>query len=224
MKYIKLFEDFDMEKIMSLSKEAPSPENQKISDRLLQMFGTKPLYGTTYAKNLKHINYEYSGDPEDIIASFDLDLKKFDSRAASQHIGSTSWSNLGRGSFDDMKSLGKRLFFEYSINIFIKENGEIIFRFNSVDEKSLDGKGLVYSKGVDVKSLINEEQLKESYTKDFKNSEEMFNFIESQNLNKLLSQETYQYEIDEYVRKVDSIQREQEDHDSYMSKARSGYY
>ena len=224
MKYIKLFEDFDMEKIMSLSKEAPSPENHKISDRLLQMFGTKPLYGTTYAKNLKHINYEYSGDLEDIIVSFDLDLKKFDSRAASQHLNSTSWSNLSRGSFNDMKSLGKSLFFEYSINIFIKENGEIIFRFNSVDEKSLDGKGLVYSKGVDVKSLINEEQLKESYTKDFKNSEEMFNFIESQNLNKLLSQETYQYEIDEYVRKVDSIQREQEDHDSYMSKARSGYY
>ena len=216
MKYIKLFEDFDMEKIMSLSKEAPSPENQKISDRLLQMFGTKPLYGTTYAKNLKHINYEYSGDPEDIIASFDLDLKKFDSRAASQHIGSTSWSNLGRGSFDDMKSLGKRLFFEYSINIFIKENGEIIFRFNSLDESAIDAeKGLVYSKGVDVKSLITEEQLKESYTKDFKNSEEMFDFIESQNLPELLSQKTYQYEIDEYVRKVDKIQREQEDDDSY---------
>jgi len=217
MKYIKLFEDFDMEKIMSLSKEAPSPENQKISDRLLQMFGTKPLYGTTYAKNLKHINYEYSGDPEDIIASFDLDLKKFDSRAASQHIGSTSWSNLSRGSFNDMKSLGERLFFDYSINIFIKENGEIIFRFNSLDESAIDDeKGLVYSKGVDVKSLITEEQLKESYTKDFKNSEEMFDFIESQNLPELLSQKTYQYEIDEYVRKVDKIQREQEDDDSYI--------
>ena len=115
-----------------------------------------------------------------------------------------------------MKSLGERLFFEYSINIFIKENGEIIFRFNSLDESAIDAeKGLVYSKGVNVKSLISEEQLKESYTKDFKNSEEMFNFIESQNLNKLLSQETYQYEIDEYVRKVDKIQREQEDDDSY---------
>ena len=216
MKYIKLFEDFDMEKIMSLSKEAPSPENQKISDRLLQMFGAKPLYGTTYAKNLKHINYEYSGDPEDIFETFNLDLKKFDSDAASQHIGSTSWSNLSRGSFDDMKSLGESLFFEYSINIFIKENGEIIFRFNSVDEKGLDGKGLVYSKGVDVKSLISEEQLKESYTKDFKNSEEMFNFIESQNLTELLSQETYQDEIDEYVNEIDTIQREQEDDDSYI--------
>jgi hypothetical protein len=217
MKYIKLFEDFDMEKIMSISKEAPSPENQKISDRLLQMFGTEPLYGTTYAKNLKHIPYEYSGDPEDILTTFDLDLKKFDSRAASQHLNSTSWSNLSRGSFNDMKSLGKRLFFEYSINIFIKENGEIIFRFNSVDEKGLDGKG------VDMKSLISEEQLKESYTKDFKNSEEMFDFIESQNLTELLSQETYQYEIDEYVRKIDTIQRKQEDHDSYMSRAREGY-
>ena len=206
MKYIKLFEDFDMEKIMSISKEAPSPENNKISDRLLQMFGTKPLYGITYAKNLKHIPYEYSGDPEDILVSFDLDLKKFDSRAARQRIGSTSWSNLSRGSFDDMKSLGKRLFFEYSINIFIKENGEIIFRFNSVDESGLD-----------------EDQLKESYTKDFKNSEEMFDFIESQNLAELLSQKTYQYEIDEYVRKVDAIQRNQEDHDRYMRKARAGY-
>lgn len=206
MKYIKLFEDFDMEKIMSISKEAPSPENKKISDRLLQIFGTKPLYGITYAKNLKHIPYEYSGDPEDILVSFDLDLKKFDSRAARQRIGSTSWSNLSRGSFDDMKSLGKRFFFEYSINIFIKENGEIIFRFNSVDESGLD-----------------EDQLKESYTKDFKNSEEMFDFIESQNLAELLSQKTYQYEIDEYVRKVDVIQRNQEDHDRYMRKARAGY-
>jgi len=223
MKYIKLFEDFDMENIMSISKEAPSPENKKISDRLLQMFGTKPLYGTTYAKNLKLIPYEYSGDPEDILASFNLDLKKFDSRAASQHIGSTDWSNLGSGSFDDMKYLGERLFFEYSINIFIKENGEIIFRFNSADERGMEGKGLVYGKGVDVKSLISEEQLKESYTKDFKNSEEMFDFIESQNLAELLSQETYQYEIDEYVNEIDTIQREQEDHDSYMSRARSGY-
>ena len=223
MKYIKLFEDFDMEKIMALSKELPSPENQKISDRLFKMFGANPLYGTTYAKNLKYIPYEYSGDPEDIIASFDLELKKFDSRAASQHIGSTSWSNLSSSSFDDMKSLGKSLFFEYSINIFIKENGEIIFRFNSADESGLEGKGLVYSKGVNVKSLISEEQLKESYTKDFKNSEEMFNFIESQNLTELLSQETYQDEIDEYVNKIDTIQSEEEDHDDYMSRARSGY-
>ena len=223
MKYIKLFEEFDMGKILSISKEAPSPENQKISDRLFQMFGVKPLYGTTYAKNLKYIPYEYSGDPEDIIVSFDLDLKKFDSESASTHMGSKSWSNLSRGSFNDMKSLGERLFFKYSINIFIKENGEIIFRFNSPDEEGLEGKGLVYSDTVDVKSLINEEQLKESYTKDFKNSEEMFKFIESQNLNKLLSQETYQYEIDKYVGNIDTIQRKQKDHDSYISRASEGY-
>lgn len=204
MKYIKLFEDFDMEKIMSISKEAPSLENQKISDRLLQMFGTKPLYGTTYAKNLKHIPYEYSGDPEDIFISLDLDLKKFDSSAASQYIGSTSWSNLSRGSFDEMKR--RKLDIDYSMNIFIKDNGEVIFRFNSPDDQ-----------------YIQDEQLKKSYTKDFKNSEEMFDFIESQNLAELLSQETYQYEIDEYVRKIDAIQRKQEDHDCYMRKARGGY-
>ena len=193
----------DMKKIMSLSKAALSPENQKIHDRLFQMFGVEPLFGATYAKNLKYIPYKYSGNPKDIIETFDLDLKKFDSYKAGQYMGSTNWLNLYSRSFDEMNN--KDLYIDYSINIFIKEDGEVIFRFNSPDGKD-----------------IQEQQLKNSYTKDFKNSEEMFDFIESQNLTELLSQKTYHHELNKYKREVSSIQRKQDD-DRYMSKVRNGY-
>lgn len=200
MKYIKLFEDFDMKKIMSISKAPLSPENQKINDRLFQMFGVKPLHGATYAKNLKYIPYKYSGNPDDIIETFDLDLKKFDSYKANQYIGSTNWPNLSSRSFDEMRN--KDLYIDYSMNIFIKEDGEVIFRFNSPDDKD-----------------IQEPQLKNSYTKDFKNSQEMFDFIESQNLTELLSQKTYHHELDKYKREVSSIQRKQD----YYSKMMNYY-
>lgn len=207
LKYIKLFEDFDMEKIMTLSKEKLSEENQKISDKLFELFEVKPLYGVTYAKNLKYIPYQYSGEPNDILATFDLDLKEFDEHSANSIINNTSWENLSNSSFQHMKIQANDLKFDYSINIFIKNNGEVIFRFNTSDNQE-NSPALVFSKGHT--NISPHKQLQNSYTKDFKNSDEMFDFIESEGLSKILSLKTYTENLESYKQKIDEFQEEME--------------
>ena len=181
--------------------------NNGIVDKLFKLFGVKPIKSFTYARNLKYIGYDYVGDKKDILITIDLDLKQFDEDRARNLINQVSWQNTYPSGFNEYRNQLAQFYFEYSVNIFMLNNGEIIFRFKTPESYH------TYDK-----------QLKNSYTREFENSDEMFQFIESERLPKLLSDINYNRDLEEYREIID--EKEEENDDSarfYRRLRRDGY-
>ena len=134
--------------------------NNGIVDKLFKLFGVKPRKSFTHARNLKYIGYDYPGDKKDILTTIDLDLKQFNKDRARNLINQVSWQNTYPSGFNEYRNQLAQFYFEYSVNIFMLNNGEIIFRFKTPESYH------TYDK-----------QLKNSYTIEFENSDEMFQFI-----------------------------------------------
>ncbi len=185
MRYLKLFEKFDMEKVMKMSKEKLSEDNQKTFDKLTSLFGISPTHMKTSAKNLKYIPYKYSGKDEDILTVFDLDLNACDLDRAIDYIQSP----VSRQSIY-IPGLSLR----YTITIFIADNGKVIFRFIPNHNQNEPNK-----------------ELQEPYTKEFNNVDEMFSFITAQRLPEMLSDEKYREDKSKYKQELYRLKRKEDD-------------
>jgi hypothetical protein len=181
--------------------------NNRIVDKLFKLFDVKPKKSFTYARNLKYIGYDYPGDKKDTLITIDLDLKQFDEDRARSLINHVSWRNTYPSGFNQYRHQLTQFYFEYSINIFLSNNGEIIFRFKSSEDNG-----------------ITDEQLEKSYTKEFRDSDEMFQFIESERLPELLSDINYNLDLDEYTEIIDKKQEENNYSDRFYRRLRRNGY
>lgn len=173
----------------------------EIADKLFRLFDVKPRKSFTYARNLKYIGYEYPGDKKDILVTIDLDLKKFDKDRARNLINHVSWRNTGPNGFRQYRHELTQFYYEYSISIFILNNGEIIFRFKTPEGYH-----------------TNDKELKNSYTQEFKNSDEMLQFIKSERLPDLLSNIKYNLDLEEYQEIIDEKDEENDYRDRFYRR------
>jgi hypothetical protein len=164
-----IVEESDIEEIMKMSKE-----NQSTFDKLKTLFGVSPTYMKTKAKNLKYIFYDYQGSDDDILTVFDLDLRGINLKYVKNYIK----SRVNRASTFAPPGLN----LEYTISIFINEIGNVIFRFTPSTNNQYD----------------DNIKLKKSYTKEFDDVDEMFNFIIDNRLPEMLSKNKYRKDMEEY--------------------------
>ena len=164
MKKIIRLTESDLTRIVKRTIREMQDRNEEVNngivDKLFKLFDVNPKKSFTYARKLKYIGYDYPGDKKDTLITIDLDLKQFNKDRARNLINQVSWQNTYPSGFNEYRNQLTQFKFDYSINIFLSNNGEIIFRFNTPEgNRTKNG------------------QLKNSYTEEFENSDEMFQFI-----------------------------------------------
>jgi hypothetical protein len=199
MRYLKLFEEFNMGKVMTMSKEPLSSENQKTFEQLKSLFAVEPTHMKTLAKNLKHIPYKYKGSDEDVLTVFDLDLQSCNLELVKHYIQ----SSVNRRSI-----VIPGLTLEYTLSIFINQNGEVIVRFAPGPNNQYD----------------DNKELQQSWTEEFNSVDEMFSFIKDKKLPEMLSQDKYEEDYREYEEEVSRLEKEEEEDNFDTLRKYSGSY